>query len=91
LLQFYLFYFPLQFIYLPLSDLILAINEFKGIGNPLARVGCKYLLLCVGVVYVVLRGAPIGSITFVLTDENTYRYYISSPFRFEENPNAAHK
>ena len=44
LLQFIYFYFTLQFIYLQLSDLILAINEYKGIDNPLARVGCKYLL-----------------------------------------------
>jgi hypothetical protein len=43
LLQFYTF----LFIYLSLSELILASNEFKGIGNPLASVGCKYLLLCV--------------------------------------------
>jgi hypothetical protein len=34
-------------IYLLLQNLILASNEFKGIDNPLARVGCKYLLLCV--------------------------------------------
>ena len=47
LLQFYYFYFTLQFIYLLLSDLILAINKYKGIDNPLARVGCSYLLLCV--------------------------------------------
>ena len=51
LLQFIYFYFILQFIYLPLSDLILASNEFKGIDNPLARVGCKYLLLCVQVLF----------------------------------------
>ena len=37
----------LQFIYLLLSDLILAKNEYTGIDNPIARVGCKYLLLCV--------------------------------------------
>jgi hypothetical protein len=55
--------FTLQFIYLPLSDLILAINEFKGIDNPLARVGCKYLLLCVQILFTrCLRGSPIGSI-----------------------------
>ena len=47
LLQFIYFYFALQFIYLPIQDLILASNEFKGIDNPLARVGCKYLLFCV--------------------------------------------
>ena len=29
--------------YLSLSELILASNEFKGIDNPLARIGCKYL------------------------------------------------
>src|SRR3989337_314828 len=51
LLQFYFFYFVLQFIYLPLQDLILASNKFKGIDNPLARVGCKYLLLCVQVLF----------------------------------------
>ena len=51
LLQFIYFYFVLQFIYLPLLDLILASNEFKGIDNPLARVGCKYLLLCVQVLF----------------------------------------
>ena len=50
LLQFYFLYF-LQFIYLPLRDLILAINEFKGIDNPLAHVGCKYYLLCVQVLF----------------------------------------
>ena len=48
LLQFIYFYFTLQFIYLlPLFDLILATDEYKGTDNPLARVGCKYLLLCV--------------------------------------------
>ena len=41
------FYFILQFIYLCIQDLILASNKSKGIDNPLARVGCKYLLLCV--------------------------------------------
>src|SRR3989337_1444410 len=51
LLQFISFYFILQFIYLPLQDLILASNEFKGIDDPLARVGCKYLLLCVQVLF----------------------------------------
>ena len=40
-------FLTLQFIYHLLPDLILAINEYKGIDNPLARVGCKYLLLCV--------------------------------------------
>ena len=50
LLQFIIVYFVLQFIYLPLLDLIPA-NEFKGIDNPLARVGCKYLLLCVQVLF----------------------------------------
>ena len=50
-LNFIYFYFILQFIYLPLQDLILASNEFKGIDNPLARVGCKYLLLCVQVLF----------------------------------------
>jgi hypothetical protein len=47
LLHFIFFYFVLQFILLPIQDLILASNEFKGIDNPLARIGCKYLLLCV--------------------------------------------
>src|SRR3990170_8600561 len=51
LLQFIYFYFVLQFICLPIKDLILASNEFKGIDNPLARVGCKYLLLCVHVLF----------------------------------------
>src|SRR3989337_3489339 len=51
LLQFIYFYFILQFIYLPIQDLILASNEFKGIDNPLARVGCKYLVLCVQVLF----------------------------------------
>src|SRR3990170_2446378 len=41
LLQFYTFYFSFLFIYVPLSELILASNEFKGIDNPLAHVGCK--------------------------------------------------
>src|SRR3990170_6933840 len=41
LLQFYFFYFVLQFVYLPLQDLILASNEFKGIDDPLASVGCN--------------------------------------------------
>src|SRR3989337_4599071 len=49
LLQFIYFYFLLQFIHLPIQDLILAINEFKGIDNPLAHIGCKHLLLCVQV------------------------------------------
>ena len=59
---FLLFY--LQFIHLPLSDLILASNEFKGIDNPLARVGCKYLFVCVcaGTVDSCLCESPIGSI-----------------------------
>ena len=47
LLQFIYFYFTLQFNHLPIQDLILASNKFKGIDNSLARVGCKYLLLCV--------------------------------------------
>src|SRR3989337_4190550 len=92
LLQFIYFYFVLQFIYLPIQDLILTSNEFKGIDNPLARVGCKYLLLCVHVLLTRhLCGSPIGSITLVLTEGNTIRYYIASPFLFGENPNAAHK
>ena len=45
--QFLYFYFVLQFIYLSLSELILASNGFKGTDNALDRVGCKYLLLCV--------------------------------------------
>jgi hypothetical protein len=49
--QFMYFYFLLQFIHQPMQDLILAINEFKGIDNPLARVGCKYLLLCAQVLF----------------------------------------
>ena len=51
LLQFIYFYFTLQFIHLPIQDLILASNEFKGIDNPLVRIGCKYLLLCVQVLF----------------------------------------
>ena len=51
LLQFIYFYFILQLTYLPLQDLILVSNEFKGIDNPLASVGCKYLLLCVQVLF----------------------------------------
>ena len=51
LLQFIYFSFVLQFILLPIQDLILASNEFKGIDNPLAHVGCKYLLLCVQVLF----------------------------------------
>ena len=62
LLQFIIFYFVLKFIYVPLPDLILASNEFKGIDNPLARVGCKYQLLCAGDVHEGLHGSPIGSI-----------------------------
>jgi hypothetical protein len=50
-LNFIYFYFLLQSIYLRLQDLILASNKFKGIDNPLARVGCKYLLLCVQVLF----------------------------------------
>ena len=34
-----------------IQDLILASNEFKEIDNPLARVGCKYLLLCVQMLF----------------------------------------
>ena len=41
-LNFICFYFIFQFIYLPLQDLILASNEFKGSDDPLSRVGCKY-------------------------------------------------
>jgi hypothetical protein len=51
LLQFIYFYFVLQFIYLPLQDLILASDEFMGSDDPLARIGCKYLLLCVQVMF----------------------------------------
>ena len=51
LLQFYLFYLVLPFIYLPIQDLILTNNEFEGIDNPLARVRCKYLLLCAQVLF----------------------------------------
>jgi hypothetical protein len=91
LLQFYFFYFLLQFIYLPLQDLILASNEFKGIDNPLARVGCKYLLWCAGAIHEALCDSPIGSITLVLTEGNTYLYCTASPLLFGENPNAAHK
>ena len=47
----FIFYFVLQFICLPIQDLILASNEFKGIDNPLVRVGCKYLLLFVQVLF----------------------------------------
>ena len=43
--------FTLQFIHLHIQDLILASNEFKGIDNPLSRVGCKYFLLCVQVLF----------------------------------------
>jgi hypothetical protein len=84
--------FTLKFIYLPLSGLILAINEFKGLDNPLARVGCKYLLLCVQVMFTrCLHGSPIGLINLgSLLREILIRYYIASPFLFGENPNAAH-
>ena len=51
LLQFYFFYFVLQFIHPPIQNLILASNELKEIDNPLVRVGCKYLLLCVQVLF----------------------------------------
>src|SRR3990170_6130269 len=37
LLQFSFFLFTLQFIYLPLPDLILTINKYKGIDSPLAH------------------------------------------------------
>ena len=51
------------FIYLPLSDLILAIKEYKGIDNPLARVGCKYLLcVCACTAYSICMVSPTGSI-----------------------------
>jgi hypothetical protein len=67
LLQFISFYFHLQFINLPLSELILAINESKGIDNPLAVVGCKYFIcVCGGTVDLCLCESPIGSITLVL-------------------------
>ena len=67
LLQFIYFYFLLQFIYLPLSELILAINEYKGIDNPLAHVGCKYFVcVCAGTVDLCLCESPIGSLTLVL-------------------------
>ena len=51
LLQFIYFCFILQFIHLPIQDLILASNEFKGTDNLLARVRCKYLLLSVQVLF----------------------------------------
>ena len=67
LLQFISFYFLLQSIYLPLSELILAINEHKGIDNPLARVGCKYFVCgYAGTVELCLCESPIGSITLVV-------------------------
>ena len=52
LLQFTIFYFALQFTYLPIQDLILASNKFKGTDNPLACVGCEYLLLYVQVLFI---------------------------------------
>ena len=62
-------------------------NEYNGIENPLAHVECKYLLLCVHVLFTRhLCGSPIGSITLALTKGNTIRYYIASPFLFRENP-----
>ena len=92
LLHFISFYFVGQFIYLPIQDLILASNEFKAIDNPLARIGCNYLLLCVqvllprlGVILLLVR------LTLVLTEGNFYLYYTSPPFLFWENPNIAHK
>jgi hypothetical protein len=67
LLQFIYSYFHLQFIYLPLSELILAMDEYKGIDNPHARVGCKYFVcVCAGTVDLCLRESPIGSLTLVL-------------------------
>jgi hypothetical protein len=51
LLHFIYFSFVLQFILLPIQDLILASNEFKGIDNPRAHDGCKYLLSCVQVLF----------------------------------------
>jgi hypothetical protein len=66
LLQFISFYFCLQFKNLSLSELILAINEYKGIDNPLARVGCKYFVcVCAGIGDLCLCESPIGSITLV--------------------------
>ena len=62
MLQLIYIYFPFYFIYLPLLDLILAINEHKGIDNPLAHVGCKYLFVCVGTFDGCLRDSPTGSI-----------------------------
>ena len=52
MLQFIYFYFVLQFIHLLIPDLILAINKYKGIDNPLARFGCKYFLLFVHVLFI---------------------------------------
>ena len=51
LCKFIYLYFTLQFIFLPIQDLNLASNEFKGIDNPLAHVWCNYLLLCVYVLF----------------------------------------
>ena len=56
-----IFYF--YFIYIQLSDLILKIGEYKGIGNPLSFIGCKHLLcVCAGNSYLVCVVSPTGSI-----------------------------
>ena len=90
-LNFIWFYFILQFINLPLQDLILA-NDHRGDWQPPCLCWVKvFAFVCAGVVHEALRDSPAGSITLVLTEENTYLYYTASPLLFGENPNAAHK
>ena len=81
-----LFTFLFIFIYPILAELILASNEFKGIDNPLARVGCKYLLLCVYVLF--MRIYVVLLLDWYLSSHwgNTYLYCAASPLLFGEIP-----
>ena len=48
--------------------------------QPLYRVGCKCLIVCVGASIGDLRVSPTGLIPWFLTEVNTYLYCVASPF-----------
>ena len=54
-------YLPLSHVCLPISGAVAR----KGLTTPLTRRVASICYLCAGVVYVVLRGSPTGSITLV--------------------------
>jgi hypothetical protein len=50
-----------------------------------------FAFVCVGAAEENLLSSPVGSITLVLIEGNTYLYRIASPILFRENPNAVYK